>query len=59
MFERKIDDLDGMYDDIKESFLNWNKIELVEFILERHYQDMDDDDLIEEFKWHCGGKIIE
>lgn len=37
--KRHIDDIDGMYEDIRESFFNWNKAELIDFIMEQCFQD--------------------
>jgi hypothetical protein len=49
--KRKIDDVEGMLDDIAESMLNWSKKELVDSVMDCRYGDkVKNEDIIEEYR---------
>lgn len=47
---RKIDDIDGMLDDIRDNLLNTSKSDLVDWIMELNFHDMEEADLIHDYE---------
>jgi hypothetical protein len=54
MNKRHIDDIDGMLEDIQESLHNMSKSELAQWIMELNYYNMEENDLIEDYKNYYG-----
>ena len=50
MNKRKRDDIEGITNDIKESLFNISKSELIDWIMELHFHDMSDEDLLEDYQ---------
>lgn len=58
-WKRHIDDIDGMIDDIRESFYNCSVSELVDMIIENNYVDADSEDIINDYVNIFKGEIYE
>lgn len=57
--ERLRDDLDGMLEDLLESYMNCSKYELAQMIVEYRYQNCSDDDIVEDWVNFCDGKVLD
>ena len=54
-----IEDIDGMIDDIRESFYNCSVSELVDMIIENNYVDADSEDIINDYVNIFKGEVYE
>jgi hypothetical protein len=59
MTKRLIDDIDGMLDDIRETYSNHSKQELIDIIMDLNHNEQDENDLIEDWQQFCMGEIID
>lgn len=59
MNKRHIEDLNGMLEDIYHELHNCSKSELAQWIMELHFYNMSEDDLIEDYKNFYGDIISE
>ena len=57
--KRKIDDIDGMLEDIYNTYLGHSKSELVNIIMEINHNDQDENDLMIDWLNFCNGEIEE
>ena len=55
--KRKIDDVEGMLDDIRETYFNHSKAELIYIIMEINHNDQDENDLMIDWLNFCNGEI--
>jgi hypothetical protein len=58
-WKRHIEDIDGMIDDIRESFYNCSVSELVDMIIENNYVDADSEDIINDYVNIFKGEVYE
>ena len=47
--KRHVEDVEGMLDDIRESFYNCSMTELIDMIMENNYIDADYEDIINDY----------
>ena len=58
-WKRHIDDIDGMIDDIRESFYNCSVAELVDMIIDNNYVDAESEDIINDYTNIFKGEVYE
>jgi hypothetical protein len=57
--KRKIDDIDGMLQDIRDTYYNHSKWELIDIIMDINHNDQNENDLMIDWLNFCNGEIEE
>lgn len=58
MAKRLQDDIDGMYEDIKENYLTLTVAELTDLLMEERHDEQSENDLVEDWLNFCDGEFL-